>query len=385
MPLVAVAVVLLLAAAGLAVDVGYIRFVQRIQQTATDSAAIAGAAELNNNNATAAAKADASSNGFTDSANGVTVTVQNPPQAGPYINNMSAVEVLITAVRPKFFERVFSGMSMVRVSTRAVGLVSANNNGCIYLLDPTQSSNFNKNQLSMPGCGILDNGTGSNMNKATIDAGFIGYAGGAPNTNGATFPHASPAPMLPAADPCNAIPGCNYLTNNPPSASGCTTLSPANNSTISPGCYTSLDVSSKTITFSPGLYIINGTGGGNGGLNADSATLNGSGVTIYVTSSGTLAMNKSIINLNAPTSGNYKNVLFYQVPANTTDPNFNKIDGTMTGLLYFPKVCSVNYNKSTASYTVLVFGCANFNKNGNTAGASPPPNGSIITKPVLVE
>ena len=80
---VALGMVLLGAALGLALDLGYMRLSKRRIQTAVDSAAIAGAAEINYADVTAAAKADAASNGFTDGVNGVTVTVNSPPASGP--------------------------------------------------------------------------------------------------------------------------------------------------------------------------------------------------------------------------------------------------------------------------------------------------------------
>ena len=49
--------VVLLGAAGLAIDVGYLRYQRRLQQSAADSAALAGAAESAAGNATSAARA----------------------------------------------------------------------------------------------------------------------------------------------------------------------------------------------------------------------------------------------------------------------------------------------------------------------------------------
>src|SRR6267143_3238612 len=91
---VALGMVMLGAILGLAVDLGYMRYVKRRLQTAADSAAIAGAAEINYGDWQAAAKADAASNGFTDGSNGVTVTVNKPPASGPHQGLSGYVEVL---------------------------------------------------------------------------------------------------------------------------------------------------------------------------------------------------------------------------------------------------------------------------------------------------
>ena len=118
---VALGMVLLGAALGLALDLGYMRLSKRRIQTAVDSAAIAGAAEINYADVTAAAKADAASNGFTDGVNGVTVTVNSPPASGPNQGKQGYVEVLISRTEPTFFIRIVpSGATTSTVQARAV-------------------------------------------------------------------------------------------------------------------------------------------------------------------------------------------------------------------------------------------------------------------------
>src|ERR1035437_3215769 len=70
-----------------AVDVGVLLRAKRTMQTAADSAAVAGAAEIKFNDVTAAAKADTSQNGITDGVNGATVKVNNGPSSGPNSRN----------------------------------------------------------------------------------------------------------------------------------------------------------------------------------------------------------------------------------------------------------------------------------------------------------
>ncbi len=379
LPLVAVCMVLLCAVAGLAVDVGYHRYEQRVQQTATDSAALAGAADYNYGSTvrTASARKDAATNGYTDSVGGVTVTV-NSSYTSAFTGTSSAVEVVITKAYPKFFEGIFGGGSTVTVSTRAVARLAAIDNRCVILLNPADSTNYNSATISANGCAIADNGSGSNMNNATIDASSISYAGAAPNENGATFPHATPAPGIAVSDPCPHISGCAYLANNPPSSTPCVT--PVNApGFINPGCYPSGAMSlSGNVTVNPGVYIINGA------ADFGKAVMTGNGVTFYITGTGQLNANKATFNLTPPATGqNTAGVLFYQVPSNTNDPNFNKTSGSTSGLFYFPTV-HVNYNKTAGGYTVLVFGAANFN--GNSLSFPPPPsNLSLIQQAVLAE
>src|ERR1035438_9020124 len=94
-----VSMVALLAFLGLGIDVGYEEYVKTRMQTAADAAAVGGAQELRASGSTnliAAAKGDAAANGFTDGANGVAITVNNPPATGYSTANSTAVEVLIS-------------------------------------------------------------------------------------------------------------------------------------------------------------------------------------------------------------------------------------------------------------------------------------------------
>src|SRR5438067_11828301 len=89
---VAFALVVLTGFAGLAIDMGTLRYQKRLQQTAADAAAIAGAQNLNfASGVSAGAQAASSQNGFADSTGGsgcptavgcITVTINNPPLSG---------------------------------------------------------------------------------------------------------------------------------------------------------------------------------------------------------------------------------------------------------------------------------------------------------------
>ena len=97
-----VALVLLgmLFAVGLAIDAGTLFSAKRAQQEAADAAAFAGAVVLyqggSADQARAAAAADAAMNGYVDNVNQTSVFVHLPPQAGPYFNDTDHVEVIIT-------------------------------------------------------------------------------------------------------------------------------------------------------------------------------------------------------------------------------------------------------------------------------------------------
>jgi Flp pilus assembly protein TadG len=127
--LVSAGLVLFLAMAGLVFDVGRLWLTRQQMQKATDAAAKAGANEFANQNEVvssveAAGIFDATQNGFTAgqaAPNGGTVTsvtVNTPPQGGPYVGQDQYVEAIIVASVPTFFLRVL-GFNTVPITTRA--------------------------------------------------------------------------------------------------------------------------------------------------------------------------------------------------------------------------------------------------------------------------
>jgi hypothetical protein len=390
LPLIALSLSALLGFAGVGVDVGYLEFRQQAQQAATDAAAVGGAQALvrsgcnDQSAAQTAADSDSAGNGFTNGGN-TTVTVQNPPTSGPFASNECAVYVQITTTRvATFFSRFFGYSTGMNESTQAVAAVTAANPAaCIYLLSSTTEANFNGANVASPGCSIAINDT-ANFNGATISAPFIGYAGASPNENGATFKVATPAPMLPVADPCGEISGCSYLASNAPSASGCVNFNGNGyTGTIYPECYDSLNLNGATVTMSPGTYVFNGSS------NFNDAKVVGNGITIYVTSSGSAPnFNGATVTFAPPTPGPSQSsagVLYYQVPSNTGNPNFNGDNNTYSGLIYCPGATAVNFNGANGGYVVLVFGSTNFNGSSAVDFATPPPDDALVKQVVLAE
>lgn len=388
MPFVALLLVVLLASAGLAADVGYLRYQQRIQQSATDSAALAGAAELGfGTDFKAAARADAATNGFTNGVNSVTVTAVNPPATGNYTSSSTAVEVNVTKQYNTFFMRIFPRLANATITTRAVAILS-NSNLCLYLLSRSGSSNLNGANIQMPNCGAaINQSTSVNMQGLTMNARSIDYAGAAPNLTNATFPEATPGPALPVSDPCMQISGCRYLTNNPPPTTPCSTKYDGSGF-VSGGCYNGDNWKPKgkngktTVIMNPGLYVITGN------LDAGGVTLRGTNVTFYITGNGQLTFNGTTLDLSAPTTGPYANVVFYQASSDGHDAvlegaSCGGCTSNINGLLYFP-TANVNYNHQGGGYTVSVFGSGNFNKSESDYSAAPT-GGSFVKRAVLAE
>ncbi len=374
LPIVAVCFVAIFGFAALAVDVGAAQYRQRMQQTATDAAAIAGAsaAEYSSAAATisAAAAADATSNGFTTDANN-TVTVNWPPVSGNYIGNTGAVQVVITSTRPNFFGGII-GQNTTRVMTTATAILTSNGTApCVYQLDPNGNFTSNSATIYAPTCGIIANGS-STYHSGTITAAMVGYAGSI-SVSSTTFVDASPAPTIPATDPCAQIPGCAYLTDNPPATSPClsTNLTIHGTMTLNPGVYCGgiTGNGGANLILNPGLYVLTGDLTMNG-----AGTITGTGVTIDMVSGGVTLNGNGTTTLSAPTSGSYNGVLFFQPKANTTGPTLNSgHSGSLIGALYFPSAL-ITGNSSGDAWTLIIGSSITLN-GANLLG----PNGKGMT------
>jgi Flp pilus assembly protein TadG len=408
--LVSIALVVLVGMAALAVDVGNLWTTRRLMQSAADAGAVAGADEIaigGSSTAITAAARDASShNGFAHggtrvgTSNTITVAVHNPPTSGPFAANSNAVQVDVSQTQPTYFMKVL-GWSSVPVSTTAVA-VTLGSGSCVYSLDPTQPG-----ALTVGGTASVSSACGfyvdSNSSSAlTVGGGgaitspLVGVVGGTNvNGGGSTPPSTGIAPF---GDPLAYVAAPSYTHG-----SGCGSYhnTPLNGS-ISPGTFCGgISVSNgNTVTFNPGLYIIDG-----GGIKITGGTVSGSGVTFYLTGntgSGSspatysgVTINGGTVNLTSPCSssgGSIEGMLFFQDRAmSPTSSNASTINGnagsTFSGAIYFPTT-SLSYAGTTGAnmFTLLVSDMLTFTGNSNVGNNySCLSNGSLIKDAALVQ
>jgi hypothetical protein len=329
--------VALIGATGLAIDIGYLRYQKRLQQSAADSAALAGAGDiayiLDGASVLNAARADSTLNGFTNGGK-VTVTVNHPSTVAPSSLNPNSVEVLITVAQPTFFMKIF-GIGSANVTARAVAVATGRN--CIYTL-----------QNGGPGI-----------------------------TGTPTFPPGPPPPCqvvnneslvaqgaVPAADPLA------YL-KPPPAPGGClngvvTDTIPApptlNPVPLAAGRYCApggISVNGgRNVTLGAGNYVVTG-----GGISFNgTGTVSGTDVTLYLRAAGgavsinTTPGSSRTVNLTAPTAGTRAGILFYQNPGNASTATINGTPGSkFQGAFYFPDAAlNLSNTGSNAAYTIAV-------------------------------
>jgi hypothetical protein len=321
---------------------------QAKMQDAADSAAISAAVGViaGNTNWALQANATAASDGFVNGSSGTVVTVNNPPKSGPNTGTAGNIEVIIK--QPQ--KLLFSGLilkSPVVVQARAVAGPPA---GVVCILALNKS-------LLLPGitvvasaavmadqCNIADNSPSPlalteaalasiTAQKVNVVGGYVDVLGSMTTTQGVhtgSTPTQDPfagttVPAITSLYPTCA-PNSFYQPGHPlgVAITGTVTLSPgrycggisvgaSGNVTLSPGTYY-LDGSTLFGLLSPGLVVA--TGG----------SVTGTGVTIVLTSSNGLFSNLAnldlggllgggVINLTAPTSGTYANLVLFVDPS----------------------------------------------------------------------
>src|SRR5262249_19121654 len=179
---------------GLSVDLGYLRYQRRLLQSAADSAALAGAAQLGAGGSTAsavtAAKNDSQLNGFQDGSGQIDVTATPTTING----NNKTIQVQVTNVYPTFFMRILGGsFNNVTVTTSATAQYLGGR-GCIYALTGGSGINVTAS-VNAHNCNVFSNGGISGG--GSITAAAIGTVGG--SSLGCATPPVAPRMQTPPA------------------------------------------------------------------------------------------------------------------------------------------------------------------------------------------
>ena len=439
----AVALVALIGFAGLGVDMGMLRYEKRLQQTAADAAAIAGANNLAfpaNGGVVEAGQNASATNSYTDASGNdlskcagssaavgtICVQIDPPPVDGPHDGQTGYVEARVSVVQPTYFMKIL-GLTRETVTARAVAtnLSGGPNSGCLYTLGKPSSSIEGVGVqgsavLNAPTCGIVDNGNFDPTGGAlTVNAGSFGAAG---DCSGSGCGKGSVTCATPGACPTYGVPVASdplsYLT--PPSQpaassscslakSGCAVSIGGNGkgkggggggtTILNPGTFTSIDFgANSTTTLNPGIYYINGSAG----LTFEGkATITGTGVMFYLTNGATINAvgggNVPDINLTAPSASNcaacpseYYGISFYQDPNDTNAPSLGGDNSShFNGALYFPSVELSFFGNATGFSTGIVVAKAlalTGNPTVNLLGTAGLPAGvTLLSHAVLVE
>lgn len=361
---------MIMGAAGLASDTIQWTLWKRQLQRAADSAAFAGVYALNQNNsdmtAAQAVNLDLAKNNTTK----ISLLGGYPQLAYPTGTGYTdAVQVTLAIQKKLGFSSLFMSTPPT-ITTSATAALVEGDSYCVVALAPTGSALIIGGSANVDmGCGAISNSTdpiesvGINGNAHHFAADPVAGVGGIEGTvNGS--PNLEPYALKmedPYANLSTSVPSGTSCTNfnSHVTTSGGNGNGNGNNgggaTYLTPGCYSNFNPGNGTYNLQPGTYYLNNTD-----LSLSGQTrLVGEGVTIILTGSspGSFTMSgESSVDLTAPTTGTYANMLLIQSP-NATAGNNNVINGdnasALDGAVYFP-----NGDLSFTGSNTQAFQCA---------------------------
>lgn len=364
---------------GLGVETGYWYHTQRKLQHAADLAAHAASARNRADDSLAdiraAATTIAASSGYLPSLGGITVNV--PPTSGAFAGDPDAAEVTLVENRVRWFTAVFAE-DVVPIRARAVARIDGGATACILALSRTAPGAITvsgSTSVSLNNCDVASNsvspssflmsGTQAAMTTGCVYA--VGQAVTTPNLSLTTCASVHiDAPR--ARDPYESIAEPAVIGNcqnkNVGNPTNPTTVVPTDahpSGMLSRRYCSGLDIKGQ-VTFSPGLYIVEGgdiTFNG-GDVNAQAmAHMMGDGVTFYLRPTTNLKLTGNVqLNLTPPKTGPYAGILFFG--ARTATSASHQISGntgsTLQGAIYTP-MSALTYqgnSKSAGGCTQIV-------------------------------
>ncbi len=389
--LVAITILGMVMAVGLAIDSGQLYGRRVSAQEAADSAAFAGATVLYQKGcpwitctstevsvATSAATSDATLNGYATNVptSDTTVTVASPPSSGSFSGNTLCVQVAIsTPVKTTLVPQTEAFTTVKATGTACAAAFNAGyammstDSGCDSkaLVESSQGS------LKIYGGNLDINSCSTSAGYATgsirIDTGYGAYiVGGA-----SPWPSVSPGTTTTntgtvQADPFAGTPGPPTADLTPQSCAG-----PA----LSPGIYT-CTIGPGAYTMAPGYYIFEG-----GGFNLNgTSTVTGTGILIFLTdtnypdssSCGTHCTCATFgvsgggsLTISAATTGPYKGMLIFQDPNCTGDVTIGGtgLVATLSGSIYAPTATVVTDGNGASISVSQIVAFQESVKNGN--------------------
>jgi Flp pilus assembly protein TadG len=385
--------------AGLATEVAGWYTTKQTMQGAADAAAFtaltAKGAGASIAQLTTEAQSIASNYKFINGSAGVTVTVNNPPTAGTYQGNSSAVEVIVSQSQKPLVSGLFMS-SGPTLQARAVAASVTTGTGCVAALDRgdvIDVTDTGSSILNLNGCSLYINSNDTAAltmsGSAVIDAGAAYITGGVSTSGHAalattkgTFTGVAPIndPYASVAVPFYS--GCNQSsyslsssTSQTISATGTTPYVFCNGLSLS---------GSSSLTLGAGIYVIDR---GSFSMSGSSTLMATSGTTIVLTSStganyATVSLSGGAsVSLTAPSTGATAGLAFFQdrnAPSSGSDSFTGGSTQNITGAVYFPNQ-TVTYSGGASTggsactqlvaYKLHFSGNSTFNNSGcSTAG-----------------
>lgn len=287
----------LLAFCGLLFDGGLLELKKIQMQNAADAAAFGAMHEIERNSTkttwVSSGRADSSLNGFTNGQDNTTVTLVSPPTSGYFSRSSSAVQAtIVQSYKPIFFP------GTVNLTAQAVASAPP----CAYLLSNISSNpSLALTSSQMSGSCSFYYGASMSVDSGSSNIANAQWVAGS-QASSAVGGQVLSAPVFQApvvADPLSYI-------NSPSFGGSCTSTAAVIKGgavVLQPGTYCGgFSATNAQVTMNPGLYVITG------GMSLTNTTLNGNGITMFLTQGGGssygpfVATGGSILNISAPAS-----------------------------------------------------------------------------------
>lgn len=384
---------------------------KREVQNAADVAAFAAGTQVRAGGTsatiTAAALTVATNSGYTGGASGI--VVQAPPSSAPNAadgtnpnGNSEYVYVTLTETANRNFTKFFSSSNTVTISSAALARIQNGRPACVLALAPTQSGAVTatgSTDVTLTGCDVASNSISTTAvtvsGSADITTNCVSAVGGVSATSGLNMTECAeaienapltadpyrnvPEPTVPSAC-ANASELNKFLTNNNQTRNPKPSLGPAN---AINAAYCGGGNIHGTTQLDSGVYVLKG---GTWKVNS-TATLTGSGVTLYLACNGpsdcaTLDINGgATIDLSAPLTGTYKGIVIYFARDNNGSSVINGGSNfDLSGAVYGTKQ-NISFSGSTTGsgpgkcsqvigYTVKFTGNSGFNTDCSASGTT---------------
>jgi hypothetical protein len=279
------------------------------------------------------------------------------------------------------FQAIYSGDPNFLTSSASVAQTVTQS---IYVLNATAAGAVNVSGyagINIPGSLIVDSSSKTALTEsgnAKITAGSVQVVGGVSKSGNATLSPAAATGVPVVANPLANLTG--------PSTSGLASYGAVSYSkgsyTLCPGIYKSISASGNaSLTLNPGVYLIEG-----GGFTVTgNASISGTGVTIYNTSSnypsstgsyGGIALSgNGTFSLTAPASGCYAGVVIFQPSANTRAISLSGNAGQgLSGTVYAPAALLFLSGNATVNGALVV---NELSLSGNAASTQAADSGDV--------
>ncbi len=333
------------------------------------------------------------------------VAVEYPPATAPNAadgtdpnGDSRFVYVTLTQSSDRLFTKYFSnGSNSVTFSSAALARIENGRPACVLALHASASGAVTatgSTDVTLTGCDVASNSISSSAvtvsGSADITTNCVSAVGGVSATSGLDMTECSEAienapltadPYRNVAEPtvpttcANGAELNKFLTNNNQTRNPKSTFGNANSTG---DAYCGGGNIHGTTNLDSGVYVLNG---GNWKVNS-TATLSGTGVTLYLTGGATLDINGGAeIDLSAPLTGTYKGIVIFFARDNTGSSKINGgSDFDLAGAVYGAKH-NIEFSGSTTGsgpgkcsqvigYTVTFTGNSGFNTDCSNSGTT---------------